>query len=354
MKIESLIGPGIETAFGQPYEGVMAPVPEGRALRREIMHMTTLVKVPEVTGNGKYIEREIDPDKPWIAFGQVMFIKDHGNGIKKIAAVSMAYPGGVGTRMAREVLSRTAGIDESEFERWEGEKEGAIVAAGKGVPDVTEHLGMMEGFVTNSGSVIARRHAEAEHEVVQHFFSLQETRQDFLDTVRQDALEILNNPDFTGRSAFDPRYKDKGIYLVEGIIKDGVWYGGDPKGEPQRLVNMAADDPHREWLEWAQRIAVNIKGDGIIVDAEDTETVTGCGGNGGCSQFFDEMEGSKPVFAHKADSYREISGISQTIKASQTDDRVNKTGGGGYDKGTCSTCGQYKNENSECNCSKKH
>lgn len=354
MKIETLARPNIETLFGRPYEAFKVPSLDGRVLRQELMQTATIFKAPEMVENGKYVEREIDPDKPWIAFGQIMFIKDHGNGIKKIAAVSIAYPGGTGTRMATEILAKTSGIGEGEFEGWKGEKEGRIVAASKEVGDVVSELKLIGQFIENSGTVISERHAQAEHEVVQHFFSLQETRQDFLDTVRQDAQEILMNPDFTGRSAFDPWYKNKGIYLIEGIVKDGVWYGGDPKGEQQRLVKMAVDDPHTEWLEWAERTAVNMKGDGIIVDAEDTETVTDCGGNKGCSQFFDEMEGSKPVFTDRTDSYRDISGISQTIKASQINDRVNKTGGGRYDKETCSACGQYKNEKSECNCSKEH
>lgn len=32
----------------------------------------------------KFIEREIDPDKPWSAFGQVMFIKEHEIDGKKV------------------------------------------------------------------------------------------------------------------------------------------------------------------------------------------------------------------------------------------------------------------------------
>lgn len=348
MSVESLVRPGIETSLWKPYKVSEIPSRDERVLRQEIMQLTTLIEAPKA---GKFVEREIDPDKPWSAFGQIMFVKDHGNGIKKIAAVSIAYPGGAGTRMATEILSKTSGIEEEGFKSWKGLKEGSIVAASKMVGDVTGELDMMGQFIENSGKVITERHAQSEHEVVQHFFGLQDARRGFMQTVQQDAAAILENPEFTGRSAFDPRYKEKGIYLIEGIIKDGVWYGGDPNGEEQRLVNMAADDPHRRWLEWAEETAVSMKGDGIIVDAEDTETVTDCGGNKGCSQFFDDMEGVKEVSGNKTDTYSEISGISQTLKASQTNNVVSKSGGGKYDNENCFSCGRERNNYDGCKCS---
>lgn len=312
-----------------------------------------ILNAPKEAEPEKFIEREIDPDKPWSAFGQVMFIREHevdGKKIKKIAAISIAYPGGVGIRMAREALSKTSGIEESGFERWKGQKEGAIIAVAKEVTNVTSEFNLMDSFVENSGAVISERHAQSEHEVVQHFFGLQQPRKDFLETVKKHAAAILENPKFTGRSAIDPEYMNTGIYLIEGIVEDGIWKGGDPKGEPVRLVGIAADRAHKEWLEWAEKKISNMKGDGILVDAEDTETVTDCGGNKkGCSEFFEKMEGKKSI---SLSGYSLVSGIASTIAAS--DSPIISSRGGvpaRYDSESCSSCGKSRFKEDGCKCS---
>lgn len=306
-------------------------------------------QVPE-----RFIEREIDPEKPWSAFGQVMFVREHvvdGRRVKKIAAISIAYPGGVGTRMAGEILGKTLGIEQSEFERWEGVKEGGIIAASKEVPDVVEQLTLMDKFVGNSGSVIAGSHAQVEHEVVQHFFGLQDAREDFLNTVKEDTITILTNPEFTGRSAFDDRYESKGVYLIEGIIEDGVWDGGDPQGKRMPLLDMAVDEPHRLWLEWAGKTAAAMEGDGIIGDAEDTETVSECGGGGKCADFFEKMEGDSFEKGKLEPSYAEVSGISGTIGVSSSRSiSISKSIGGDRPEITCSNCKEGKNDEGKCKC----
>ena len=291
-----------------------------------------------VWGMGRFIEKPINPDMPWSSFGQVMFLKEHvlpdGKVVKKVAAVSMAYPGGVGVRMAGEALGSTIGIDPSEFARWGGVKEGSIIAATKEVPDVRDQLSLMDTFIDNSGEVIAKRHAQVDHEVVQHFFGLQQARRDFLHVVKQDAMRILENPEFTGRSALDQRYEGKGIYLIEGIIEDGIWDGGDPSGKRMHLVDMAYDDPHRWWLQWAEDKANGMRGDGIIVDAEDTETVSSCGGtedgtkSKGCSAFFEKMEGGV-IFDHngiKVSDYAAAAGITGAIASSEKQHMCDKCG----------------------------
>lgn len=311
----------------------------------------------------KFIEREIDPDKPWSAFGQVMFIKEYnidGKIIKKIAAISIAYPGGVGTKMAGEALSKTSGIDRTKFEQWDGEIEGAIIAAEKEVPDVMQQFDLMDAFIENSGTVIEERHAQAEHEVVQHFFGLQGARKDFLKTVKEDAGAILMNPEFTGRSAVDPRYMNQGVYLVEGIIEDGVWSGGDPNGEKMPLLKMASDEAHKKWLQWAEKTAAEMKGDGIIVDAEDTETVQTCGGadnkcgeKKGCSAFFEKMEGGSLKPSDKLNDYTIVNGIAGAVAASEYSESHTSGGGGApaNERETCSSCRKYKYEEDGCKCS---
>lgn len=319
----------------------------------EVQTRQQIIKESPEAEPEKFIERAIDPDKPWSAFGQVMFIKEHvlpdGKIVKKIAAISVAYPGGVGTKMAGEALGKTIGIEQSKFEHWEGEHEGGIIAASKEVPDVMKQFDMMDAFIGNSSTVIKDRHSQAEHEVVQHYFGLDEARVAFLETVKEDAAKILENPNFTERSAFDDRYKDKGIYLIEGIVEDGKWDGGDPYGNRMRLVGMAADEAHLKWLQWAEKTAVGMKGDGIIVDAEDTETVTDCGGNKGCSEFFNKMEGSNGI--KNLSEYSVASGIAGSVAASEYSES-HATGGGpiAYDKENCSSCGKNKYEENGCKC----
>lgn len=254
--------------------------------------------------------------------------------------------------MAGEALSRTSGIEEGGFEKWKGEKEGGIIAAAKEVPDVMKQFDLMDAFVENSGAVISERHAQSEHEVVQHFFDLQDPRKNFLNTVKEHAAEILNNPEFTGRSAIDPRYMNTGVYLVEGIVEEGQWEGGDPNGKRIRLVGIAADQAHKEWLEWAEKKISNMKGDGILVDAEDTETVHDCGGNKkGCSEFFQKMEGQKSELSELS----VVSGAAGAIAASET--YVARSGGGSAGGGhieseNCSKCGLSKYKEDGCTCSK--
>lgn len=357
----------LETLFGRPLEAVKAPSLGVRILRQEVMQSTVLVRTqpPELVepenskDQGRFIEKPINPDMPWSSFGQVMFIKEHiredGKVIKKVAAVSMAYPGGVGIRMAGEALGNTIGIDPSEFTYWGGIKEGGIIAAGKEVSNVMEQFDLMNAFIENSGFVIADRHSQVEHEVVQHFFGLQSARNGFLEAVKEDARQILENPKFTGRSAFDERYQGKGIYLIEGIIEDGVWDGGDPYGKRMRLVNMAADEPHLKWLQWAEKTAAAMKGDGIIVDAEDTETVHDCGGNDkGCSEFFEKMEGGSTSISNGINKYAIINGIAGSIAASEYSESYASGGSApaaGYDSENCSTCGKDKYDKEECKCS---
>lgn len=304
----------------------------------------------------RFIEREIDPDKPWSAFGQVMFVREHivdGRSVKKIAAISIAYPGGVGTRMAGEAIARTIGVKESEFEHWKGLKEGELIAASKEVSDVTKQLDLIDSFIDNSGSVIANRHARVEHEVVQHFFDLQDPRRDFLERVKEDAIAILTNPEFTGWSAMNEEYKDKGIYLVEGIVEDGVWDGGDTQGKRVHLKDIPVDEPHSECIQWAGKTIDAMVGDGVLGDAEDTETVTHCGGRNGCSEFFNKMEGDSSLGINLKVSYSEVTGITGAINSSESPKVTFKSGGGGrVERDYCSNCDSNKNSHGQCKCSK--
>ena len=369
INIATVAEPRLDKLIGRPYEFVKPPpILDERVLRQEVMQMEVVVQFPIAEPkreSERFIERPIDPNKPWSAFGQIMFIKEHevnGKKIKKIAAISIAYPGGVGTKMALEILATTVGLKKSDFEEWDGAVEGNIIAAGKATSDVMKQLGMMDLFVQNSAQVIKENHAQVDHAVVQHYFNLQEAREGFIDMLREDATAILTNPEFTKWSAVNKKYEGKGIYLVEGIIEDGIWDGGDPKGKRTHLVGIAADEPHKKLLQWVEKNADKMLGDGFIVIAEDTETVQNCGGAGnkcgsskGCSEFFELMEGGLvSKSAIKLSEYSLVSGIAGSIAVSENPLLTKRAVGGGgfvYDRESCSTCGKDKFKEEGCRCS---
>lgn len=340
----------------QDYRGKRARnliVPLGEKLSDPALRQQQLEGEPETE---RFIEREMDPEKPWSAFGQIMFIKEHivdGKRIKKIAAISIAYPGGVGTKMAGEILQKTIGVDRNDFEE-PGLKEGSLIATAKEVDDVTQNLSLMEDFIENSGLVIQGKHAQADHEIVRHFFKLQDPRRDFIKTVQEDALAILNNPEFTGWSAVNDEYKDKGVYLVEMTVgEDGVLQGGDTQGRKVPLKGVVVDEPHLKWVLYAGDKIYSLKGDGVLGHAESTETVTDCGGRKGCSEFFSKMESGLNKL--KEGVYSVVSGIMGAISSSSSQLALSfHKSGGGYAPETnyCSTCNVKRNSEGSCNCSK--
>jgi len=303
-------------------------------------------KVDALTG--RFTETEIAKDKPWSAFGQTLFVKEiqrpDGSIIKKIAAVSMSYPAGVGERMGEEILTRTLLQGQPlVVHEWNGTEEGKLLAVKQ---NSVGGLGILDTFIAVSGDVIQERHGEVDHEFVRDFFRLQEERKGFLPRVKQDALAILNTPFFTGRSAFNPDYQGKGVYVLEMIYENGVLYGATPNGEKRPLSEIAADKPHAAWLAWLER-EVGKSGDMIIGHVDSTETVKGCGGADEkcCAKFFEKMDKKeKKVFTS------EVSIEDTTYKDVFSHPTIFNTKLSSSESGEKEFCKGCKHTQSECSC----
>lgn len=246
-------------------------------------------------------------DLKWSSFGQILLVQElknaEGKRIKKIAGISLAFPAGVGNRMTEEILTETLDLKDPKVETWDGVEEGKLVAMSKPLPPGDIDLGIIDRLIDTSENVIRRRHPEKENEHVQHFFTMQQGRKDSenLTLVKAKVNEILTTPRFLGKSAFDAMHEGTGVYVVEMIVEDDVLDGADPYGKRTKLSKVAADDPHKKWLNWLENTVVYTYGNQAIGDGEDTETVHGCGGQEdqdadaqrrACSDYFEEMEGN--------------------------------------------------------------
>lgn len=291
-------------------------------------------------------EKECEGGNPWSAFGQLIFVEEHqlknGKTVKKLAGVSMAYPDGVHADTVETIMRETLSPEASIVYEWEGEKEGKLVAMSKAQP-YGLNLALLDRFVDTSQDVISRsKKVDKNNQYVEDFFALQPTRRAFLSNVKNDVQRILATPTPTMHSAFDPRYKEKGLYVVEMIIdEDGVLKGVTPYGDDIKpLLDIVVDESHRKWITWLTKEAKK-PGRRVIADGEDTETVKQCGGNKGCSAFFEEMEGRSEKTVFSSNVYADML-ILPTLAASYF----------GEDVSVCSRCEKVKRDG-VCNCQKK-
>lgn len=296
-------------------------------------------------------KEEIKMDLPWSAFGQMIFVQEMagptGEKIKKIAAVSMSYPAGVRSRMGEQILQNTLGLDFIEVHEWDGVEEGKLQAVSKEMPEGFSY-DVLPRFIAISGDVIATSHTQKEHEYVRNFFDLQEKRQSFLPELQRDVVEVLSTPTFLQKNAFESKFEGKGLYRLEMYMDEGgVLLGVAPTGEVRPVVDIAADEPHRKWLEWLQH-EVAKPGSRIIGHVDDTETVHGCGGQeeDACAEYF-KLMGEDPrekvLYAmkqYRSDNEYAISFIHSSHRASR---RI-------ASKGEEDICAQCKKSNVACVC----
>lgn len=272
---------------------------------------------------------------PWAAFGQQIFVQEHevdGKIIKKVAAVSIAFPGGSTALMAQEALERGVG-EKMPITAWRGVNEGRKLIAMEKEVDV-HNLSIIDAFIDASEQVILEKHEDPEHEYVQDFLSMQKNRRGALSMVRGDAKRILENTDFLHHTPFNPKYKNKGVYVQEMFMgEDGILMGVAPDGKIRPVTDIAADDPHKRWLFWLQ-CAIQKPGNRVIAHGED-DTVQDCGNNRkGCASFFQEMEkGIKTNFLE--DTYENV--VGGPILASS--DKQEKL---------CDSCGEKKISEHHC------
>lgn len=152
--------------------------------------------------------------------------------------------------------------------------------------------------------MIGASHTQRDHAHVQAFFDLQPARREFLTELQADVREVLETPEPLHRSAFDEKFKGKGLYRLEMWTNEkGELMGFDTQGKERRLIEIAADAPHLQWLTWLEK-EVNKPGTRVIGHVDDTETVSDCGGGKVCADYFREMEGVKTVFA--SDTYASV------------------------------------------------
>ena len=153
---------------------------------------------------------------------------------------------------------------------------------------------MIKRFVQAAGTTVAEKIDES-NEYLQEFSAMQQNRLNAIDMFKDDMRMLAENPEFTGHSPFNPRYKGVGGFVQEMYMdEDGILMGTAPDGRVLPVVGIAGDEPHRQWLVWFQA-KVRLEGRRVVGDAED-DTIKSCGNNKeGCAKFFKLMEGSLGV-----------------------------------------------------------
>lgn len=262
-------------------------------------------------------KEEIRMDQPWSAFGQLIFVHEMegptGGKIKKIAAVSMSYPAGVRSRMGEAIMRQTLQPESPYIYEWGGVQEGKLQAIVKELDSPDFEFGLLDKFVDISETVISSSHEFPDHAYVQEFLRLQLYRRRFLPELKKDIKDVLYTPSFLRKSAFEEKFKGKGLYRLEMYMDEsGELFAITPSGEVRPVIQIAADQPHASWLLWLRQ-EISKPGNRIIGHVDDTETVSGCGGSKGCSDFFTQMEGTQTIFSTTA--WTDMS-IRQTIAAS--------------------------------------
>lgn len=232
------------------------------------------------------------------SFGQELFVRTHhteGGIIRKIAGVSLPYPLEVRREDVIDIMKLATSAEDVEVKGWDGVKKGRIESFAVDRDDGLDPAFEIKRFVWASKTILEDRYgktADERSEDMNKYFDLLKTIWHFSDEVARDVNNILNNPDNTGWYAFNERYFQKGIILIEGRQANGVVLGNPPfGGEPRPIIEIAIDQPHKLWLKDGYIAEVDsAEGDKIIANCEDTETVRDCRGSRGCSEFFDIME----------------------------------------------------------------
>lgn len=245
---------------------------------------------------------EIERKTNYGSFGQELFVRTHHTNhgiVRKIAGVSLPYPLEVKREDVIDIMKLATSAQKVEVKGWDGVKKGKIESFAlerEGLNPAHE----IKRFIYASRVILGDRYGntrEERSEDMNKYFNLLDAIWDFSDEVAADCQNILNNPKCTYWSAFNERYFQKGIILIEGIQEDGIVKGMPPfGGEPIPIIGIAIDKPHQEWLENGYIAEVeSTNGDKIIANCEDTETFLDCRGSRGCSEFFDIMENGKIV-----------------------------------------------------------
>lgn len=232
------------------------------------------------------------------SFGQELFVRTHHTErgiVRKIAGVSLPYPLEVKREDVIDIMKLATAAEDVEVKGWDGIKKGRIESFAVDRDNGLDPAFEIKRFICASKTILENRYgktADERSEDMNKYFDLLKTIWHFSDEVARDVNNILNNPDNTGWQAFNERYFQKGIILIEGRQANGVVLGNPPfGGDPIPVIDVAIDDPHRLWLKDGYIAEVDsARGDKIIADCEDTETVRDCRGSRGCSEFFDIME----------------------------------------------------------------
>ncbi|MBI2033167.1 MAG: hypothetical protein HYT10_01750 [Candidatus Levybacteria bacterium] len=304
---------------------------------------------PSMDETGRFLEPERPIELKWSAFGQLWLVKEmtrplDGKTIHKIAAVSMSYPAGVGHHMVEEILRETLVVNKADVARWDGEKEGKIIAMSKELPDNTIDLSILDRFREVSRHVIARRHPFQEHEYVQHFYAMDRARGENMDAIKARAQKILDTPEFTGMAALTKEQEGAGMFVLELIIEDGVLSGADIYGERKSLDEMAVGIPHKKWIQWGKEVGRK-KGNRIIGDGDSTEKVSDCGGSKTCSEFFNIMEQKNAIIADE-----KVVFVDSKLLQLFVFPTLNASTGIEKEETPKNYCAAHKKKRSECSC----
>lgn len=283
------------------------------------------------------------------SFGQELFVRTHhtkSGVVRKIAGISLPYPLEVKREDIIDIMKLATSCGEVEVKGWDGVQKGKIESFAVDRENGLNPSHEIKRFVSASRVILGDRFGktpEVRTEDMNKYFNLLDTIWDFSDEVAADCDNILNNPECTYWSAFNERYFQKGIILIEGISENGVVKGMPPfSGNPVPIIDIAIDKPHQEWLENGYIAEVDsAQGDKIIADCEDTETVRDCRGLRGCSEFFDIMENGVGNF--------NISAAVTEIHSSTEKTFVRIVDTLGVAHFVCSACHKVKES---CNCKK--
>lgn len=253
--------------------------------------ISEIAKMPEYKVEGEHKTN-------YGSFGQELFVRTHRTErgiVRKIAGLSLPYPLEVKREDVVDIMKLATAAEDVEVKGWDGVKKGRIESFAVDRDNGLDPGFEIKRFIWASKTILEDRYgktADQRSKGMNKYFDLLKIIWHFSDEVARDVNNILNNPDCTYWSAFNERYFQKGIILIEGIQKNGVVKGMPPfGGEPVSIVGVAIDEPHQLFLRDGYIAEVeSAKGDKIIADCEDTETVRDCRGSRGCSEFFDIME----------------------------------------------------------------
>ncbi len=230
------------------------------------------------------------------SFGQEMLVRTHHTElgvVRKTAGISLPYPAEVRREDVIDIMKFATSAEDLDVKGWNGVQKGRIESFSVDRQRINP-THEIKRFVAATRIILGERYGQTPEERTEDmnkYFQLLDTIWDFSDEVAVDAANILDNPGNTGWQAYNEKYFQKGIILIEGRQVNGVVFGNPPfGGEPTPILDVAIDEPHRLWLKdgYIAEMDSTIE-DKIIANCEDTETVKDCRGSRGCSEFFDIM-----------------------------------------------------------------